>query len=469
MLRRSTRGALALALWALAAPALAGELGPPAPQVEEARQILLQLLAVDTSHGHETDALRPIAERLRAAGVTSEIVESAPGRGSLVARLRGSGHKRPLLLLAHVDVVPIEGQPWTSPPFAPTHRDGYLYARGVGDDKSMAAAFTAIVLQMARAKRPHARDVILALTAGEETGGAAGVRYLLAHRRELLDAELALNEGGSLRLSPDEKKIEALGIGVSEKLFQSYRLVVRGKGGHSSVPATDSDPVVTLARALIKVGEYRFPARVLAAAQAQLSEAAAHEQGALKAALERAGRTARLSPADEAALSGDRFYNALIRTTCVATMLQASPQDNVLPTSAEATVNCRILPDETREQTKARLVERIGDPAVEVGPSADFGVGPSDSIDSDAARAIAKVAKRRWPAAAVDASLSPGATDSRHLRAAGIAAYGLSAAPITIEDGRRGYGAHGPNERRPAHGLDEGTSFLDEVVTELAK
>jgi acetylornithine deacetylase/succinyl-diaminopimelate desuccinylase-like protein len=260
-----------------------------------------------------------------------------------------------------------------------------------------------------------------------------------------------------------------VGICVSEKLFQSFRLVVRGKGGHSSVPPTEGDPVLTLARALVKLGEYHFPAHVLPAVQAQLLDAATHEAGGLKGALERAGRTARLSPADEAALAGDRFYNALVRTTCVATMLQAAPQDNVLPTSAEATVNCRILPDETRAQTRARLVETIGDPTVEVTEAADFGVGPAVSLDSDAGRAIARVAKRRWPGAAVEPSMSTGATDSRHLRAAGISAFGVSAAPITIEDAARGYGAHGPNERRPVRWLDEGTAYLDELVSELAR
>src|SRR5437762_5435714 len=151
----------------------------------EARQILDQRLRVDTSHGNETAALQPVLARFQQAGIRAQILESAPGRGNLIARVPGTGKKRPLLLLAHIDVVPVEGQPWTVPPFPSTEKDGFLWGRGVNDDKSMAAAFSATVLELARNKTPLSRDVILALTAGEETGGVEGVQWLLAHRRDL--------------------------------------------------------------------------------------------------------------------------------------------------------------------------------------------------------------------------------------------------------------------------------------------
>src|SRR4051794_30351886 len=164
----------------------------------EARALLVELAAVDTSHGGETIALRPVADRLKSAGVAVEIAGSAPGRGNLVARIKGNGSKKPLLLLAHIDVVPGEGQPWSVPAFPPTEKDGFLWGRGIADDKAMAAVFTAIVLELARNKTPLSRDVILALTAGEETGGFEGVQWLLKNRRELIDAEVALNEGGGM-------------------------------------------------------------------------------------------------------------------------------------------------------------------------------------------------------------------------------------------------------------------------------
>ena len=220
---------------------------PPLSFADETRAMLDQLVAVDTSHGHETDALRPIAERLGALPMT--LVESAPGRGNLIARYKGTGAKRPLLLIAHVDVVPVEGQPWTTPPFRVTEKDGFLWGRGVNDDKSMAAVVVAIALEMIRDRPVLSRDVIFALTAGEETGGISGTQWLATNRKELIDAEIALNEGGVERLDDDGKRVVEVGIGAAEKTFQSYRLVVRGKGGHSSIPPTDSDPVLTLSRA----------------------------------------------------------------------------------------------------------------------------------------------------------------------------------------------------------------------------
>src|SRR5438067_11211600 len=178
------------------------------PVEAEAREILDQLLHVDTSHGNETAALKPLLQRFQSAGVPAQLIESAPGRGNLVARVRGTGAKRPLLLLAHIDVVPVEGQPWTVPPFQPTEKDGFLYARGVSDDKAMAAAFSAIALEAARGQQRLSRDLIVALTAGEETGGLVGVRWLVQNHRDLLDAELALNEAGALIVTPDLARME---------------------------------------------------------------------------------------------------------------------------------------------------------------------------------------------------------------------------------------------------------------------
>ena len=435
----------------------------------EARALLEQLVAVDTSHGGETTALRPIVAQLASAGVAAEIVESSPGRGNLIARLKGNGTKKPLLLIAHVDVVPVEGQPWTVPAFPSSEKEGFLWGRGVADDKSMAAAFTAIVLQLAREKTPLTRDVILALTAGEETGGFAGVQWLLANRRELLAAEIALNEGGGLLTNADFSDVISVGIGVAEKVLQSYRITARGGGGHSSVPKPGEDPALALARAIVKVGELKFPARVLPEARAQLGAAAAWEKAPLDAALRRAAQTApKLLPEDEKIIATDRGFNALVRTTCITTMLKGSPQDNVLPTSAEAVVNCRIMPDETREQTLATLVKTIGDAKLEVKPEADDGFGPPSPITGEVPSAIEKVAHATFPKAAIVTSMSTGATDSRFLRGAGVLAYGVSCAPTSLDELRTGRGAHGPDERRPVKWLGPSASYLRSIVTTLA-
>jgi acetylornithine deacetylase/succinyl-diaminopimelate desuccinylase-like protein len=442
---------------------------PPALDAET-RAVVEELVRVDTSHGGETKALELVLARFREAGIPGEIIESAPGRGNLVARLKGSGKKRPLLLLAHIDVVPTEGQPWTTPPFVPTEKDGLLYGRGVNDDKAMAASIVVVAVDLARRKTPLSRDIIIALTAGEETGGDAGVRWLVANKRDLLDAEVALNEGGMLQLTPDRDRMRQVGIGAAEKVYQSFRLTVHGKGGHSSTPPPDSDAVTTLARALIKVGELKFPMRILPQARDMFAAAATTEPPPLADALKHAAASApKVAPEDAAIIAKDRVFNALARTTCVATMLRASPQDNVLPTDAEAVVNCRILPDETIAATQRALEEAIGDPQVKVAPTADFGSGASEPVSGAVPDAIRKVAARLWPEAKVVATMSTGATDSRHLRAVGIHAYGISTSPNTLEDARKGFTAHGPDERRPVKWIGPGTRYLQELVLELAR
>jgi acetylornithine deacetylase/succinyl-diaminopimelate desuccinylase-like protein len=438
------------------------------PFSAEVRATLESLVSIDTSHGHETDLLQPIADRLRPL-LPLELVESAPGRGNLVARYKGTGAKRPLLLIAHVDVVPVEGQPWTVPPFHLTEKDGFLWGRGVNDDKGMAAVLVALALEIGRAKPVLSRDVIFALTSGEETGGHAGALWLTKSRKDLIDAEIALNEGGLERLADDGNKVIEVGIGAAEKTFQSYRLVVHGKGGHSSIPPTDSDPVLTLSRALVKVGELRFPPHVIPATRDDLAADAKLEGGPLAASLARVASTGKVSPEDEKVLAKDRVVNAHLRTTCVTTELKGSPQDNVLPTTAEATVNCRIMPDETREQTIAALEKAIGDRSVEVAPTEEFGFGPYSAVTPELDAAVRKAAGEAWPGTPVVATMGTGATDSRHLRAIGINAYGVGVSPISKADAVAGHAAHGPDERRPAQWLDSGAQYLRTLVYELAK
>lgn len=443
---------------------------PPRSFEEESRRLLVQMAAVDTSHGHETNLLRPVADELKRAGVSVEIFESGPGRGNLVARLKGTGAKRPLLLLAHVDVVPVAGQPWTTPPFTPTEKDGFLTARGIADDKSMAAAFTATVLELARTKTPLSRDVVLALTSDEETGGSAGVQWLVEHHKNDIDAEMALNEGGSLGTTNDFEGVQIVGIGVAEKSYQSYRVVAHGGGGHSSIPKPGDDPALVLGRALVKIGEHRFPARVLPEVKGWLAAASTWEKPDLAGALKHASETApQLRDEDEHVIDEDRSYNALVRTTCVTTMLKGAPADNVLPTTAEAVVNCRILPDETREATRDALVRVIGDPTVEVTPLSDNKVGPSSPIEGALPTAIEKVARASFPNAKIVRSMGTGATDSRHLRSIGIPSYGIATAPTSIEEVRAGHSAHGPDERRPVKWLGPGARFARDVVIEIAR
>jgi acetylornithine deacetylase/succinyl-diaminopimelate desuccinylase-like protein len=453
---------------AASAPSSSAPTPPPSYETEY-RQLLEQMVAVDTSHGGETKLLEPIAALYRDAGVKVQILESAPGRGNLLARLEGSGAKKPMLLLAHVDVVPVEGQPWTLPPFALTEKDGFLYGRGVNDDKAMAAAIVALTLELARSHAPLTRDVIVALTSGEETVSSDGVWWLTRNHKELIDADFALNEGGEPLLSDDLSKAIAVSVSVSEKIFQTYQLVVKGKGGHSSVPPTIGDPVVALARALQRVGELRFKPNVLPEAKAAFETQLASAEPQYVAALRRVIASApRISATDDATLSHNQLYNAEIRTTCVTTMLKASPQDNVLPTTAEASVNCRILPGETPAQVHDELVKVIGDPGVTVTNWAEDGGGGSTPFDGEVVDAVKKAAATTYPGASVVPSMMTGASDSRHLRNIGMRAYGVTPLAFSVAEARSGHIAHGPDERRSSKWLIPGADFFRDVVRTLA-
>jgi acetylornithine deacetylase/succinyl-diaminopimelate desuccinylase-like protein len=433
------------------------------------RDVLLTLLRVDTSHGHETDALKPVLERFKAAGVPAQILESGPGRGNLIARIKGTGAHKPLLLMAHIDVVPVEGQKWDGKPFEPVEKDGFLTARGVTDDKSMAAAIVAVALELASSPQKPSRDVIVALTAGEETGGQAGAQWLVKNHRDLIDAELALNEGGDIFLSSDLSRVEAVEMAVAEKTYKSFRLSTHGTGGHSSVPPTEGDPVLRLARALVRVGEHRFPAHVIPEARDMLAAAARGEKPPLSDALANSARTGKLTPADEKLITAERIYNAAIRTTCVVTQLEGAPADNVLPTSPWAAVNCRILPDETVDQTEAWLREAIGDPGVEIARMDDLGPGGKAPLVGPVPDAVHAAARKLWGDVPVVNAIQYGASDSRYLREAGIHSYGIDTAPTSLDEIRSGHSAHGANERAPVKWLPAGTEFLRLVVRELVK
>jgi acetylornithine deacetylase/succinyl-diaminopimelate desuccinylase-like protein len=350
-----------------------------------------------------------------------------------------------------------------------TEKDGFLWGRGINDDKSMAAAIVAVTLELARTHAPLTRDVIVALTSGEETGGVVGARWLAEKHKDLLDAAIALNEGGGTLITDDLSKPVAIHVGVSEKVFQTFQLVVKGKGGHSSRPPTTGDPVVALAKALVKVGEHRFPATLLPEEKADFASELATAEPMYVAALKHAIASApRISPADEAVLSKDAGYNADIRTTCVTTMLKASPQDNVLPTTAEAAVNCRILPGETRAAVRATLVKVIADPTVEVTDVAEFGDATATPFEGEVVEAVKKVAAERFPGTPVMPGMSTGATDSVHLRRLGIHAYGVSPGMSSRAEGKAAHGAHGPDERKPVKWLDPGAEYFREIVRTLA-
>jgi acetylornithine deacetylase/succinyl-diaminopimelate desuccinylase-like protein len=457
------RSAALLAMLAFAAePALATDYDAAA---QRARSLLEALVAANTSNppGNEARAAALGAERLAAAGISSERIAFAPGRENLVARLPGDGSQPPLLLLAHSDVVGAEGQAWSSDPHLVVEKDGFLVGRGVNDDLGMAALILEVLLLLHAEKTPLARDVILAWTGDEESGGS-GVRHLLAEKRGAIDAAFALNEGGMIRLGEDGRPTW-IELQTAEKSYQDYVVVARGETGHSSVPLPEN-AIYRLASALTRLEGHRFPARLLPVSRAHFAARAPFEPPERARAMRALADAKGALPADAlAVLDADPVLQASLRTTCVATLLSAGTRVNALPAEAQATINCRILPDETAEDVQQTLARVFADPSLAIEPTEEFGFGTPSPLEGPVPAAIASVAGGMWPGLPVIPFMSRGATDSRFVRAHGIPAYGIDPIPMTEDDARR---AHGIDERIEASGLRTGVEFLHRVVLALA-
>ena len=432
---------------------------------DSARDLLGELVAADTSNppGNEARAVAIGAARLDAAGIGFHITQFAPGRENLVARLRGDGSAPPLLLLAHIDVVGADGQAWSTDPHRMVAADGYLVGRGVADDLGMAAIELVVLELLKQEGVPLARDVILAWTGDEESGGG-GMRWLLEHEPQQVEAAIVINEGGGIRLGEDgtPNRIE---LQTAEKVYQDFGLVARGTTGHSSVPLPDN-AIHRLARGLARIGEHRFPPRLLPVTRAYFRARAPLESGERRRAMEALVEARGALPAEAlAVLDADPQLAASLRTTCVATTLSGGTRVNALPAEARANVNCRILPDRGVESLHAELIEIIDDRGIEVIPTREFGHGVPSPLDGPGPEAIRTLAGVMWPGIPVIPFMSRGATDSRFARAHGMAAYGISPIAIATSDARR---AHGIDERIPEASLQPAVEFLYRLVAALA-
>lgn len=450
----------------LSLPAAAAQSQSYDNAARSARRLLENLVAANTSNppGNEARAASIGAERLKEAGIAYEITEFAPGRQNLTARLKGTGKRPPLLLLAHTDVVGADGQDWSSPAHRLTEKDGYLIGRGVSDDLGMAAVALEVLILLKRSGEALQRDVILAWTGDEESGGS-GIVYLLKHKPASIRAELALNEGGGVILGEDGKP-KLVNLQMAEKIYEDFELVARGTTGHSSVPLSDN-AIYRLSAALERFSRARRPARLIPITKAYFSARAAAEPSVLAEALRALADAKEDLPKPALDIvEADPTLSATLRTTCVATTLKGGTRVNALPSEARANINCRILPDEDVDTIKKWLQETVADPSIEVLPLEQPGRAQASPIDGPGPRAIRAVLDRHWPGLPIIPTLSRGATDSRFLRAAGINAYGFSPIPISEGDGRR---AHGVDERIPASSLRTGVEILHQLVLELAR
>jgi len=455
--------------------ALVGSVGPSfsvsaqtlSSQQQLARDVYKELVEINTvtPTGDTSQAAEAMAARLRAAGFPEsdvQVFKPAPRKGNLVARLHGSGARKPILLLAHIDVVEARREDWSSDPFKLLEKDGYFYARGSGDDKFMAATFVSNLIRYKEEGFKPDRDIILALETDEEIGdrNAVGIQWLVKNHRDLIDAEFALNEGGGVGLR--HGKALRNSIQTSEKVFVDYSLEVKNSGGHSSVPSKDN-AIYHLAGGLSRLAQFDFPIKLNETTSTWLEEAAGFEDKQLAADMISVA-SVHPDPAAVARLSAKPVYNAQLRTTCVATLLEGGHADNALPQRAQATVNCRVLPGESIDEVQETLTRVVADDQVSVVPTlVDVQSAPSP-LKPEILGAIKQVTAEFWPGIPVIPIMSTGATDGRFLRNVGIPVYGTSGLAGDIDDVR----AHGKDERVLIKSFYDGQEYLYRLVKVLA-
>jgi acetylornithine deacetylase/succinyl-diaminopimelate desuccinylase-like protein len=438
------------------------------PQDTRAREILRQLIEInttDTPAGSVTKAAEAVAARLKSAGFPAADLTLAgpdPRKYNLLARYRGTGARKPLLLLAHLDVVEARREDWSSDPFAFLERDGYFYGRGASDDKSMAAILTSNLLRFKEEGFKPERDLILALTADEEGGRFNGVEWLVKSRRELIDAELAINEGGSGEMRKGKYQINQ--VQAAEKVYQDFRLETRNPGGHSSRPIRDN-AIYHLSDALARLAKFDFPVNLGEITRTYFERMAGFETDSRLSAAMRA--VAQPTPDRQAVrlLSGaSAYYNALMRTTCVATRLEGGHANNALPQIAAANVNCRILPGESPASVKAKLEEVIADPKVSVAFVDEAKPSQPSPLTPAIMEPLEAISAAMFPGVTVVPVMGTGATDGLYLRNAGIPTYGVEGIFYEADDNR----SHGRDERVGAKQFYEGLEFQYRLIKALA-
>ena len=425
-----------------------------APARQLSRDLLKQLIEINTtdSVGNTTVAADAMAKRLRDAGFPeSDVVVLGPNdrKGNMVARLHGTGAHKPVLLIGHLDVVEARRSDWTYDPFQLVEKDGYFYGRGTQDMKSDDAIWVAEFIRLKQEGFKPDRDLILALTADEEGGSFNGIDWLIKNHRDLVDAEFVLNSDGG-GVDTENGKPVIVSMDASEKLYADFQLLVTNPGGHSSLPVRDN-AIYHLTDALGRLEHYQFPVELNDITRTYFERMAAIETGQRAADM----RSILKHPPDAAAvgrLSLDPIQNSTLRTTCVATRLDAGHANNALPQSAKANVNCRILPGHTREEVRRTLIRIFNDPKVEVGydehgrildRAPDAKALPPVKLRPEVMRALDQIAGEIWPGTPVIPTMATGASDGVYTNAAGMPTYGISGMGIDTNDLR----AHGRDER----------------------
>ncbi len=441
---------------------------PPADNQKLAHDIYKEIIEIRSVHDVGTKAVADaLAARLKEGGFApADIHELAdpkyPQQMNVVVRLHGKGKGKPILWYGHEDVVEAKPEDWSLPPFKLTEKDGYFYGRGTSDMKDSDAAVAASLIRLKQEGFVPDRDIIVAFTADEEVGEEQdGLWYLLREHRDLVDGAMLINPDGSSGEIENGKRLD-FGVQTSEKTYVTFTLEVTNKGGHSSEPRPDN-AIYSLANGLTRLEKFHFPFKINATTRLYFARMAAMQSGQKRADMLAVAKP-KLDLAAAARLAKDVPLNAILHSTCVATMLSGGHQENALAQRAQATVQCRIMPDETVEGTKAALEKVLNDPAIHVRVLGLVTIAPESLPTPQLLASVEKVVHSMWPGVPVIPNMSAGASDSIFTRNAGIPSYGISGAWEDIHDVR----AHGRDERREMGAFYESVEFTYRLMKELS-
>jgi acetylornithine deacetylase/succinyl-diaminopimelate desuccinylase-like protein len=452
-----------LAAWSASAPHL-----PPPDDQQLARDMLKGLVEINTTHAHgSTEAAKTIETWLSKAGFAPDDLvfiapDDHPSKGNLVVRYRGKKRGNAVLFMGHLDVVEAKPEDWSTDPFKLTEKDGWFFGRGTIDMKDGDAALAESLVRLKRERFVPERDLIFAFTADEEAGGDSnGPAFLLKKHRDLIDAAIAINlDGGGGDLQNGER--EFFEVGTSEKTYLTFTLETTSPGGHGSLPGPDN-AIYRLAHGLTRIEAYKFPVIVTATTRAAFQSLARLEPGPSSADM----RAVAQSPPDEAAaerLSENVRLNALLRTTCVATLISGGHAENALPQRAKATIQCRMMPGDSAAEVQQRLISALGDSAIRVTEDAAPIVSPESPPTPEIMGRIAAVAHSMWPGVPLVPTMATGFSDDRQTRNAGIPSYDVSGVWIDADENR----AHGRDERVGIDSFDQSVEFTYRLIKAMA-
>jgi acetylornithine deacetylase/succinyl-diaminopimelate desuccinylase-like protein len=441
------------------------------PDWKKLRQEILDhfsaLLKIDTSNppGNETKAATYLKSVLEREGIPAQLLALEPARANLVARLKGSGAKRPILVMGHTDVVGVQKSRWSVDPFAAVRKNGYIYGRGAQDDKDNTTAALMLMLLLKRMKVPLARDVIFLAEAGEEGTTRVGIDFLVERHWSQIEAEYALAEGGSA--VAEDGKVRYVTIVTTEKVPRGVRLVAHGTAGHGSRP-TEDNAVVRLAAAVAKAGNWQPPMRLNDTTRTYFERLATISPPEQAERYRHIVNPARRAEIENHFAKHELGHHSILRTSISPTMITAGFRSNVIPSEAEAYLDVRALPDEDMDQFVAELRRVIADPKVDVIPPRATGRPASSPsrVDTEMFRALEKTQRRMYPDAITLPAMLTGATDMAQIRAKGVQAYGFG--PVVENVGGLQGGAHADDERLKENSMVQLVEFLWRAVIEVA-